>query len=56
MDDSSEKATAKDPRSPSRGDEAETAAETDIKYVSVIDSKPVKPSYLKLMSLQEFLA
>ena len=33
----------------------ETAADSEIKYISAIDSKPVKPCYLKLMTLEEFV-
>ena len=47
--------TRKEPQSASTlledGSQGETAADSDIKYVSVIDNKPVKPSYLRLMSL-----
>ena len=53
IEESSEK--VKEPRSASN-EEEQTTWDTEIKYVSAIDSKPVKPSYIKLMSLQEFLA
>lgn len=35
--------------------ESEETAESEVKYVSAIDSKPVRPGYLKLMSLTEFI-